>query len=148
MSEYDDEEEFSFEDEELDCDCNEDYVCELHSTPTRHDTLFEMAIQTFEIRCINGGPNNIPTFDKMYTLVIKEYLDMIYTDVDVIVKKVNLMNMFRFIMSDRGFNHVMYKSIIQEFNRWIWEARMKYAEDIDIQIIYRDWSKYLLDVRN
>jgi hypothetical protein len=80
--------------------------------------------------------------------MIKEYLDMIYTDVDVIVKKVNLTNMFRFIMSDRGFNHVMYKSIIQEFNRWIWEARMKYAEDIDIQIIYRDWSKYLLDVRN
>jgi hypothetical protein len=148
MTEYEDEDEFAFEDEELDCDCNEDYVCDLHSTPTRHDALFEMAIKSFEIRCINGGPNNIPSFDNMYILVIKEYLDMIHTDVDAVVKKGNLINMFRFIMSVSGLNHVMYKSIIQEFNRWIWEARMKEPSDVDIQMIYRDWSKYLLNIQN
>jgi hypothetical protein len=135
---------------ETDCDCFEDYTCEFHCDNSRYDRLFSEAFHTYQRRCKENSPNPSHVYNKLNKLtkpVIKQYADNIDNSQSQEERMIHMINLARFIMSEPGINHTKYQEIIIYICDNLYNYRQAKPRDLDVQRAYRDWARYLLDVR-
>jgi hypothetical protein len=135
---------------ETDCDCFEDYTCEFHCDTSRYDQLFSEAFHNYQHRCKENGPNPSSAYEKLNKLtkpVIKQYADSIDNSESHDQRMVNILNLARFIMSEPGINHTKYQEIILYICDNLYDYRQTIPRDLHVQRTYRDWARYLLEVR-
>lgn len=135
---------------EFDCDCCDDYTCELHSNPQRYDYLFVAAMTRFENKIKNEKSTAIipHAADKFYAKIIAEHITLIAGATTFDERKPLFINLFRFIMSDKGFIDSNYKRLIYDASQLIFNSKINYPFDTELQVLYRDWSLYLLSLEN
>lgn len=135
---------------ETDCDCFEDYTCEFHCDPKRYDCLFEEAITSYQHRCKANGPNPLPIYEKLRKItkcVIKQYADNIDQSTMHSERMIHFINLAQFLMSEPGINHTKYQEIIMFVSDNLYGYRQRFPHYIYVQRIYRDWARYLLEIK-